>query len=167
LAPPLLRPQLPVIDPALCPLPDISDSDLSDGPTIAKARGCAPAAKVGGSRQKVKGKQCATLVESSRRAKEKSGTRKRKHVSDDENDGEEIAKRGRPKGAGNYAADEVSALLDLIEEELPLGQRGWQSIFKSFTRWARRNGKKERALKLLETKFKQVHLYPSYVIMQC
>jgi len=143
------RPHPPVIDPALCPLPNVSDSDLTDGPTVAKARRLSPASKVGGSRQKVKSK---------RQAKEKPAARKRKYISDVEDDGEDAAKRGRPKGAGNYAPDEVSALLDFVEEELPLGQRGWQSIFKSFTRWARRNSKKERALKSLETKFKQVCL---------
>ncbi|CAA7263431.1 unnamed protein product [Cyclocybe aegerita] len=133
----------------------VSDDDLSDPVTIVKSRGHAAAKKVAGSRQKGKGKQRAVLTESRDKGKEKATARKCRHASDDE-EVEVVAKRGHPKGAGNYTADEVDALLDFVEEELPLGQRGWQSIHRGFTCWARRNDAAERTLKSLETKFKQL-----------
>ncbi|CAA7268225.1 unnamed protein product [Cyclocybe aegerita] len=152
---PTAGPSTAVIDPALLPLPEVSDDDLSDPVTIVKSRGHAAAKKVAGSCQKGKGKQRAVLTESRDKGKEKATARKRRHASDDE-EVEVVAKRGRPKGAGNYTADEVDALLDFVEEELPLGQRGWQSIHRGFTRWAHRNDAAERTLKSLETKFKQL-----------
>ncbi|CAA7270633.1 unnamed protein product [Cyclocybe aegerita] len=152
---PTAGPSTAVIDPALLPLPEVLDDDLSDPVTIVKSRGHAAAKKVAGSRQKGKGKQRAVLTKSRNKGKEKATARKRRHASDDE-EVEVVAKRGRPKGAGNYTADEVDALLDFVEEELPLGQRGWQSIHCGFTRWARRNDAAERTLKSLETKFKQL-----------
>ncbi|CAA7260124.1 unnamed protein product [Cyclocybe aegerita] len=152
---PTAGPSTAVIDPVLLPLPEVSDNDLSDPVTIVKSRGHAAAKKVAGSRQKGKGKQRAVLTESRDKGKEKATARKRRHALDDE-EVEVVAKRGRPKGAGNYTADEVDALLDFVEEELPLGQRGWQSIHCGFTRWARRNDAAERTLKSLETKFKQL-----------
>ncbi|CAA7263351.1 unnamed protein product [Cyclocybe aegerita] len=152
---PTASPSTAVIDLALLPLPEVSDDDLSDPVTIVKSRGHAAAKKVAGSRQKGKGKQRAVLTESRDKGKEKATARKHRHASDDE-EVEVVAKRGRPKGAGNYTADEVDALLDFVEEELPLGQCGWQSIHRGFTHWARRNDAAERTLKSLETKFKQL-----------
>ncbi|KAG6847664.1 hypothetical protein H0H93_006667, partial [Arthromyces matolae] len=88
------------------PLPDDSDEDLIDGPTVAKAQGHAPAKKVAGVRLKDKGKQKASA--SSSKGKQRSSapesSRKRKVVdisSDDDNDDPD-PKRGRPRGAGNY-----------------------------------------------------------------
>jgi len=72
-------------------------------------------------------------------------------------------KRGRPHGAGNYTLDDVKALLDYTEAELPLGQRGWKVVHQNFSRWARRHSRPERALKSLETKYKQVC---DYVMVQ-
>ncbi len=79
------------------------------------------------------------------------GSRKRK-LSDDEDD-EDTSKRGRPKGAGNYTSEDVSALLDAMEKELPLGMKGYQAVHRQFTRWARLNSRPERTVKSLETKF--------------
>jgi len=94
---------------------------------------------------------------------------KRKQISDDKDELDEGLKRGRPHGAGNYMAEDVSALLDLVEKELPLGQWGWQTIHCQFTKWARLNCCPERALKSLETKYKQVgpHISSSIYYSWC
>jgi len=132
------------IDPALISVPDGDDSDLQDGPSIAKAHGYAPADKVAGSRQK--GKQ---------RAHDTPVSRKRKQPADFDED-LRTTKRGRPQGAGNYSQEDLKALLDAVQEELPLSQRGWQNIHVKFVKWARKRGRPERACKSLETKYKQV-----------
>lgn len=113
--------------------------------------------KVAGSRQKGKGKQCAH---------DERG-RKRKQISDVE-DVEEVedegSKRGRPRGAGNYAVGDVKVLLDLVERELPLGQRGWQSIHRSYVHWAHLHQRPVRTMKSLETKYKQVCCCSSHAL---
>jgi hypothetical protein len=54
------------------------------------------------------------------------GSRKRKAVPDLDNKSEaKPIKRGQPQGSGNYSQEDLKALLNLIEAELPLGQRGW------------------------------------------
>ncbi|KAJ3511822.1 hypothetical protein NLJ89_g3877 [Agrocybe chaxingu] len=128
----------PIIDPALISLPDDSNDDLTDGPTIAKAHGHLPTSKVAGARRD-KGKAKAKAAPSAPRgAKGKakavadpSRKRKRQAVSEDDEDEDEGAKRGRPRGSGNYTADDTSTLLDFVEKELPLGQRGWERIHQT------------------------------------
>ncbi|KAH7919464.1 hypothetical protein BV22DRAFT_971252, partial [Leucogyrophana mollusca] len=66
------------------------------------------------------------------------------------------SKRGRPSGAGNYSHDDVMALLAFVEKELPIGQRGWQTVHTHYIKWARTHERPERSLKSLETKFKQL-----------
>ena len=63
---------------------------------------------------------------------------------------------GRPSGAGNFLDSDVKVILDLVEKTLPLGLRGWRQIHQKYTKWAKKNGRPERAMKSLETKFKQV-----------
>lgn len=133
----------PVIDPALLPLPTSVDTDLTDGPTIAKAQGYIATEKVAGSRHTSKQRP---LPEE---------PLKRKYTSDTEEPMEKSNKRGRPNGAGNYSSKDITALLDFTESELPLGQRGWSSVHQKFTKWARSNGRPERIAKSLEAKFKQ------------
>jgi hypothetical protein len=129
------------IDPALIPVPDGDDSDLQDGPSIARARGYTPADTIAGSRQKTK---------------QRISSQKRKQLPDFDED-LRTTKCGRPQGAGNYLQEDLKALLDAVQEELPLGQRGWQNIHAKYSRWARKRGHPERARKSLETKYKQVH----------
>ena len=138
------------IDPALMPIPgnDEDDSDLSNPLGITRARGYSPAPKVAGSRQISKGKQRAD-------APVNTSLRKRKHDADADDD-VKPAKRGRPHGSGNYSQDDLKTLLDLAERELPLGQKGWQVIHRKYVKWAQKHNRPERALKSLETKFKQV-----------
>lgn len=138
-------------------LPDTNDDDLSDGPTIALAQGRTATTKVAGSRRdKGKGRAVESTSQSKGKSRPAPSSRKRKY-SDDEDD-DDNSKRGRPKGAGNYTSDDNSALLDAVESELPLGMRGYQAVHRQFTQWARRNGRPERTVKSLETKFKQVCL---------
>jgi hypothetical protein len=147
------------IDPALITVPSDHDADLSDGPTIAKAKGRCAAEKVAGVRQKAKGKKKEGTSKGKGRVLQPESVSIQKHqqISDDEDVLDE--KCGRPRGAGNYMPEDVTALLDFVEKELPLGQRGWQSIHRYFTRWASLNGRPERLVKSLETKYKQVCSY--------
>ncbi|KAF8074799.1 hypothetical protein FPV67DRAFT_1408578, partial [Lyophyllum atratum] len=151
-----------VIDPALYglpPLPDSDDEDLIDGPTIAKAHGRTPAAKVAGSRQKGKGKQRAVPSSSKgkQRASAPDSSQKRKAgtLSSDEDVDEPDLKRGHPRGAGNYHPDDVTELLNAVEAELPLGQRGWLAIHRRYTKWAHKHDRPD-TVKSLETKYKQL-----------
>jgi len=147
------------IDPALIAIPNDNDDILSDGPTIAKAQGHSAAAKVAGAHQKGKGKKKEVTSKSKGHGLQPEAMvniRKRKKISDDEDELDEDLKHGGPRGAGNYMAEDVSVLLDLVEKELPLGQRGWQTIHRQFTKWACLNCRPEHALKSLETKYKQV-----------
>ncbi|EDR09762.1 uncharacterized protein LACBIDRAFT_325546 [Laccaria bicolor S238N-H82] len=67
-----------------------------------------------------------------------------------------IAKRGRCTGAGNYTEGDLSQLLALIEDELPIGQRGWKKVHERFAKWAKKNNRPERDCKSIETKYKQL-----------
>ncbi|KAG6917547.1 hypothetical protein DXG01_002184 [Tephrocybe rancida] len=158
----------PVIDPALAglpPLPDSSDDDLSDGPTIAKARGYVPSSKVAGTRRKDKGKQRADPPMRASSSKDKncasasSMPSKRKVAtlsSDDDGPDEPESKCGRPRGAGNYTNDNTAALLDAVEVELPIGQRGWIAVQRRYSKWTRLHKRLDRTVKSLETKYKQL-----------
>ncbi|GLB43938.1 hypothetical protein LshimejAT787_1501220 [Lyophyllum shimeji] len=155
---------VPSIDPRLAGLPPLSDSDdddLTHDPTVAKAQGHAPAKKVASSRREPKGpKQRASqpMNKGKARASEPISSRKRKALllSDDEDIKEAEAKRGRPRGSSNYTINEVMHLLDLLEAELPLGQKGWNSVYKKYTKWARNNNYISRTVKSLDTKYKQL-----------
>lgn len=150
------------IDPELISLPDDDDDDdLTNGPTVARALGYAPTKKVAGSRHKDKQPTIEGSIRGKGKGKERAGradeltSRKRKQPADFDDD-TRSTKRGRPQGAGNYSQEDLKALLDATQAELPLGQRGWQNIHAKFTKWARKHGRPDRALKSLETKFKQV-----------
>jgi hypothetical protein len=69
---------------------------------------------------------------------------------------EETSKRGRPRGASNYLAADVSALLNFVNHELPLGQHGWKVVHWNYSYWALLYRCPERTIKSLETKYKQV-----------
>lgn len=47
-----------------------------------------------------------------------------------------MTKRGHPQGARNYLQEDLKALLDAVQEELPLGQHGWQNIHAKYIKWA-------------------------------
>lgn len=130
------------IDPALLPLPGGTDLDLRDPSIVAEARGLKAADKVAGSRRN--GKE---------RADPKG--KKRKHISSDsEDDGKVAPKRGRPAGSGNYGTDGTKKLLDLVQELLPVGQKGWKLVERAYNKWAVHCGKSKRSQSSLEHKYK-------------
>ncbi|KAF8234657.1 hypothetical protein L208DRAFT_1260660, partial [Tricholoma matsutake] len=63
---------------------------------------------------------------------------------------------GRPQGAGNYLAADVSALLNFVDHELPLGQCGWKVVHCNYSCWALLHRCPERTMKSLEMKYKQL-----------
>ncbi|KAJ7616452.1 hypothetical protein FB45DRAFT_719031, partial [Roridomyces roridus] len=129
------------LDPRLFPLPANDDLDLSDGPSIAEARGLKRANKVGGARRKEKKK-------------------KRVHVSDtDDSSADEVEppkkkRQGRTAGVPNFSSEETHKLLDLVEKKLPSGAKGWKAVARSYAKWAKGNKHPERDVKSLETRFK-------------
>ncbi|KAG2364287.1 hypothetical protein BDR07DRAFT_1482712 [Suillus spraguei] len=66
------------------------------------------------------------------------------------------AKHSRPNGSNNYSTADIKALLDFVEDIVPLGQKGWQLIHSKFTQWAGRNGHPLLKAMSLKTKFKQL-----------
>ncbi|KAJ7657588.1 hypothetical protein B0H17DRAFT_1145827 [Mycena rosella] len=132
-----------LIDPALLPLPEDDDRDLSEPSVIAQSRGLKAAPKIAGARRKTKDKG-----------------KKRQHYSSDEDDDSEgrapVAKRGHPQGSSNFSKEETKHILDLIEKELPLGPKGWKPIYKKHAKWSQKHGRPERGGKSLGTKYKQL-----------
>lgn len=125
----------------LPPLPHDDDDDLIDPATIARARGLKPAKKVAGVRHKVKDPR----------------GKKRRRESDSEDDSDApTGRRGRPSGSGNYSKEDTKCLLDNLQEELPLGPKGWKVVAARFKQWVDKHGRPEQGQKSLETKFKQV-----------
>ncbi|KAI0648374.1 hypothetical protein C8Q79DRAFT_572296 [Trametes meyenii] len=60
---------------------------------------------------------------------------------------------GRQPGASNYSEEDVDTLLDLVQNELPVGQRAWERITEQFNEWAQDNGRPPRSQKPLKSKF--------------
>jgi hypothetical protein len=66
------------------------------------------------------------------------------------------SRRGRTRGAPNYRPREVRMLLDLVDEELPVGAKGWNVIGARFRDWAAITENPARTDRSLEIKYKQV-----------
>ncbi|KAG2747611.1 hypothetical protein P692DRAFT_20736122, partial [Suillus brevipes Sb2] len=144
-------------EPAQIPLPNSPDGDLCDPIAIAEARGYTRTTKTAGARRKAvakapngKGKEQENTNTSDRTSK------RARAVEDDEDDARTEIKRGRPYGSNNYSAADIQVLLDFIEHERPLGQKGWQAIHSKYSEWASRHGRPPRKVVSLETKFKQL-----------
>jgi len=127
------HPPPPIIDPALVPLPSDRDDNLIVASSIAQSQGRAASPKIAGSHCPGKGATASSSVNKSRvskgKEKENIGVQRSKKwqqdVIDLDDEEETKAKHGQPQGAGNYSVSDMTALLDYVEEELPLGQRGW------------------------------------------
>ncbi|KAG2085579.1 uncharacterized protein F5147DRAFT_553276, partial [Suillus discolor] len=134
------------------PLPDSPDLDLSDAVTIAEARGHTLAAKTAGSHHQVKGPRGKGKANQNI-----ASANSKKHSREDTEDDDEVhARRGRPQGSNNYTSSDVKVLLDMVCQELPLSQHGWQAVHVKFGQWAKANGRPECKVTSLETKFKQL-----------
>ena len=59
-----------------------------------------------------------------------------------------------------YRPKEVQTLLDLIEDKLPVGAKGWKVVGARSRDWAATAGYPARADRSLELKFKQVDETP-------
>ncbi|KAG2031844.1 hypothetical protein BDR03DRAFT_1015730 [Suillus americanus] len=126
-------------DPAYIPLPDLSDRDLLDPLVIAESHGYTPATKEN------------TNLD--------SANRPQKHARAVEANEDDLrVKRGRPNSSNNYSTADIGALFDLVEDIVPLGQKGWQLIHSKFTQWAGCNGRPLHKAMSLKTKYKQVSL---------
>jgi hypothetical protein len=61
-------------------------------------------------------------------------------------------------GTANYTPEDLNALLDILEEHLPLGGNAWNSTDNKFNIWAQESGQPSQTSKSLELKFKQVRI---------
>ena len=167
---------VPLRDPAFVPLPSTCDDDICTPHVIAQSQGRVPSPKVAGTCHPGRNGLAAVKNKGSK-GKDKEndlGTKSKKHsrnIIDLDDDDLLKAKRGCPQGAGNYSTSDTNTLLDCVEEELPLGQRGWLAVTTKFNKWASKNSHPEWKVSSLETKFKQVRLainviFASYSIPQ-
>ena len=53
-------------------------------------------------------------------------------------------RRGRRAGAFNYSTEDIDALLDFVEEVLPLGANMWAIVARKFDDWRKINGRPVR-----------------------
>ncbi|KAG2079009.1 hypothetical protein BDR04DRAFT_1166016 [Suillus decipiens] len=128
-----------MIDPALLPLPDSGDLDLTDAVTIAKAYGHALVAKTAGSCCQAKG-----LKGKGKDKENVASANSKKHSQEDADADDEVhAQRGHPQGSNNYMTSDIKTLLDM-------------AVHVKFCQWAKVNRQPERKVSLLETKFKQL-----------
>ncbi|KAF8200022.1 hypothetical protein K438DRAFT_1823075 [Mycena galopus ATCC 62051] len=134
------------IDPRLLPrIPEDEDeddyvSDL-DAPTTSKIRSLQPATKIGGVRQK-----------------DKKGKKRLRSSDSDAGDSDAAPapkQCGRPKGSPNFSGSDISWLLDIVSQRLPLGSKGWKEVTKGHNRWAKESDRPVRNAKSLGAKFKQ------------
>ncbi|KAF8335506.1 hypothetical protein F5887DRAFT_1079147 [Amanita rubescens] len=148
----------PVRDHALAnPIPDNDSFNLPPHhkilPTVAQ-----PSPKTAGSRRplpdKAHGKQRATDTGAIalKNLKRKGGP----SLPLSQPDAKRPRHGGRATGAANYSAEDVEALLNILETELPLGGHAWNSAADDFNNWAADNGRPSRTVKSLELKFKQL-----------
>ena len=145
-----------VIDPALqIPLPDDNDNDFPPPHQILTSV-ARPAIKVAGSRRVVnpdpkgkgKGREVTPLIRGSKRTSSQ--------MPSEEPDAKR--RRGRGPGIANYSNEDIDGLLDILEELLPTGGKGWNTAGDEFRVWAEENGRPVRTAKSLESKYKQVGL---------
>ena len=64
--------------------------------------------------------------------------------------------KGRTRGATNCCPREIEVLLDFVEEELPVGAKGWNTVGTRFREWAAISEYPARTDCSLEAKYKQV-----------
>ena len=64
--------------------------------------------------------------------------------------------KGWTRGAANYHPWELEVLLDLVEDELPIGAKGWNAVGTRFREWAVIAQFPARTDRLLKLKYKQV-----------
>lgn len=144
----------PAAEPTSTPLPDDRDDDFPS-PHLLLGRMARPASKVAGVRRsesKSKGKQKAIDLP----VPSGSGIRKRKVSALAPQSADVKKPRGRATGAANYAPEDLEGLFDILEEQLPLGGKAWNSAADDYNQWAEENGRPVRTAKSLELKFKQL-----------
>ncbi|KAH8101752.1 hypothetical protein BXZ70DRAFT_906334 [Cristinia sonorae] len=148
-------PAPPNIPPSLIPLPPQTVTEVADLSGHQPSEKVAGKRRAGSSKQGDKGKGRAEGGGSNSSSTSSSQKRKRQQ-SDDEDVPRTKGKRGRAKGTTNYTEAEIDFLLDLLEEFLPPGGKGWAQVGGSHRVWAKKNRHPLRTDKSLEGKFKQL-----------
>ncbi|KAI0059271.1 hypothetical protein BV25DRAFT_1840512 [Artomyces pyxidatus] len=164
---------LDMIDPSLVPLPpmEMHESVLGSSVPVGKTAGSRrPSKRDGKGTGKARAdendplgvqKQKWTLVKKDPLKPRKA--KSRKQPGDDDSDNEDGSncpgpphKKGCAKSVANYNADKINVLLDLTEEVLPTGGKGWTVIGDHHRGWAEMARLRGHADKSLKGKFKQL-----------
>jgi hypothetical protein len=111
---------------------------------VAGARCTAPASKDA----KAKGKQVAN-----------SRGLKRQRATETDSRGPAKKAKGRANGSANYTEEDLHAMLDALEEKLPLGGIVWEEVAVIFNLWAEENERPGRNADSLKRKFEAVSQY--------
>ena len=143
----------------LIPLPLLPDPNAPNTPAARLPRPSNPATNISSAR--------GTTANSRGRAKPSARPLKRCGAVADLT--QMPKKRGRSAGAANYSIEDIEALLGFLEDDLPLGGKGWNEVADLFAKWAEENGRPVRSVKSLETKFKQVRVlsYTCFSASRC
>ncbi|KAG8918198.1 hypothetical protein FRC02_002549 [Tulasnella sp. 418] len=73
-----------------------------------------------------------------------------------DSESEEEMKKAGGRGGQTYTKDEMEAIFDHVEEILPAGANAWNKVAELHREWCEENGRKVRAAKDLEKKFKRL-----------
>lgn len=65
---------------------------------------------------------------------------------------------GQQKGAQNFSKEDITELLRLVQETLPTGNQGWESIQKEYSQYAEKANRNKRNTENLRQKFNRVSL---------
>ena len=140
-----------VVDPTLVQLSDDNDEDFPPAHMILP-KVAWPAVKVAGSRR-----TSAPDVTGKGKAEASVPLKGPKHGASTALEEPEAKKQcGWAAGVVNYSSDDLDALLDILEETLPIGAKAWNSAGEDFCALAIENGRPACTMKSLEAKYKQV-----------
>jgi hypothetical protein len=71
--------------------------------------------------------------------------------------------KGRQPGSVGYSVPECEALLDCIEDYLPIGGAGWSAVSSKYNSWTSKHGYVERTEKALRVKYDVVRIYTRHI----
>ena len=64
--------------------------------------------------------------------------------------------KGRATGSCNFSYEEIHRLLHGINNQLPIGGKGWEAVAKAYNSWAAKQGYSQRTAQSIKGKFDTV-----------
>lgn len=81
------------------------------------------------------------------------------HEPGDEDTAGETTVAGRPRGAKNYSASELKALISCVDEVVPIGSQGFGEVANLYNRVAKEKGWAHRSEKPLRQRWDKVNKF--------